>query len=79
MKEFYHANGAKGSNAEVEWNALYSKYTAEHPQLASEFTRRMKGDLPVDWKAALPVYSHLDTKGVATRNRSVPFTTLERE
>ena len=39
------------------------------PQLASEFTRRMRGELPADWKKNLPVYSHTDTKGVATRNR----------
>ncbi len=37
-----------GAKAEGEWNELFAKYKAQYPELASEFERRMKGELPVD-------------------------------
>lgn len=40
-----------GAKAEGEWNDLFAKYQAQYPELASEFTRRMKGELPVDLQA----------------------------
>ena len=39
---------AAGAKAEGEWNELFAKYKAQYPELASEFERRMKGELPVD-------------------------------
>jgi len=36
----------RGAEAESAWNTLYSGYRAQHPQLAAEFERRMKGELP---------------------------------
>lgn len=40
-----------GAKLENEWNELFNKYKAQYPELASEFERRVKGDLPVDLKA----------------------------
>ena len=37
-----------GAKAEGEWNELFAKYKAQYPELACEFERRMKGELPVD-------------------------------
>ena len=37
-----------GAKAEGEWNELFANYKAQYPELASEFERRMKGELPVD-------------------------------
>ena len=37
-----------GAKAEAEWNDLFNQYKAKYPELASEFERRMKGDLPCD-------------------------------
>ena len=37
-----------GAKAEGEWNELFAKYKAQYPELALEFERRMKGELPVD-------------------------------
>ena len=37
-----------GAKLEQEWNDLFAKYKAQYPELASEFERRMKGDLPCD-------------------------------
>jgi transketolase len=35
-----------GKKAEEEWSARFTAYSAEHPELAAEFTRRMRGALP---------------------------------
>ena len=40
----------KGKQAEAEWNKKFETYKKEHPDLASEFERRMKGELPGNWQ-----------------------------
>ncbi len=40
---------AKGAKAEQEWNTKFAAYNSAHPELAAEFERRMKGDLPKSW------------------------------
>ena len=40
----------KGKAAQAAWNKLFADYSAKYPQDAAEFTRRMKGELPADWK-----------------------------
>src|SRR5665811_237834 len=37
---------AKGLAFEAAWNAKFTAYEAAHPELAKEFARRMKGELP---------------------------------
>jgi transketolase len=39
----------KGEGLEKLWNNKFAEYTAQFPELAAEFTRRMNGDLPADW------------------------------
>jgi transketolase len=39
----------KGANAEAEWEKCFADYAASHPELASEFKRRMVGELPADF------------------------------
>ncbi|MCG6541058.1 transketolase [Pseudomonas sp. KSR10] len=39
----------KGAEAENQWNQRFATYQAEFPALASEFTRRMAGELPEDF------------------------------
>ena len=43
---------AAGAAKEAEWNAKFDAYAKEFPELAAEFTRRMAGDLPANWKEA---------------------------
>ncbi|HET9862192.1 MAG TPA: transketolase, partial [Steroidobacteraceae bacterium] len=38
-----------GAAAEKKWNRLWKRYKREHAELAAEFERRMKGDLPGNW------------------------------
>ena len=40
-----------GALLESTWNAKFAAYRAAHPARASEFQRRMAGDLPADFRA----------------------------
>jgi len=40
---------AKGAEAEGHWNEKFAAYQAAYPELAAEFERRMKGELPANW------------------------------
>ncbi|MCP6140916.1 transketolase, partial [Klebsiella pneumoniae] len=57
-EEIYAAWDAteKGSELQGEWNDLFIAYEKQWPELAAEFTRRMKGELPVDWKDSMRKY-----------------------
>ncbi len=39
----------RGAVWESEWDETMARYTAAHPDLALEFSRRMAGELPADW------------------------------
>jgi transketolase len=56
--DVYAAWDAKpqGKLFEGDWNALFAAYAAEYPQLASEFTRRMKGELPGNFEKTVSDY-----------------------
>ncbi len=41
---------AAGATAEAAWNARFAAYAKSHPDLAAEFERRMRGELPVGWR-----------------------------
>lgn len=41
---------SKGAASESEWNSRFSSYERAYPELAAEFGRRMRGDLPDDWQ-----------------------------
>ena len=41
---------ASGAAAELDWNELFAIYQASYPELAAEFSRRMRGDLPDNWQ-----------------------------
>jgi len=49
--EIYSAWDAssKGAASESEWNERFAAFEQQYPELASEFSRRMRGDLPENW------------------------------
>ena len=47
---------AAGVSKEAVWNDKFVAYQAEHPELAAEFTRRQKGELPADFAARAEDY-----------------------
>jgi len=63
----------KGDVRESEWNAKFDAYAKEFPDLASEFKRRMSGELPADWEkqsAAIINDANNAAEKVATRKAS---------
>ncbi len=42
---------SKGAAREADWNAKFAAYAKAFPKEASEFTRRMSGELPQNWRA----------------------------
>ncbi|KKA43512.1 MULTISPECIES: transketolase [unclassified Salinivibrio] len=50
-QEIYAQWDAKeaGAAKEAAWNEKFAAYQAQYPELAAEFTRRMKGELPSNW------------------------------
>jgi len=69
VRAVYAGVKARGAAAEEAWTAMLAKYSAEFPAEAAEYTRRMAGELPADWKALLPSWP-ADAKADATRNTS---------
>lgn len=64
----------KGAEAEQTWQATFNAYQAANPQQASEFLRRMAGDLPANWaaeSASLVVKADQAAQTVATRKASL--------
>jgi len=40
---------AKGQTSEDSWNERFAAYTAAHPELSAELTRRLADERPADW------------------------------
>jgi transketolase len=65
---------AKGAAAEKAWNDKFAAYKKAYPELAAEFERAMKGELPADWKAKSAAFiakANADAKTTATRKASL--------
>ena len=65
---------SRGAGDEEAWQQVFAAYTASHPDLAAEFTRRMRGDLPKNWndaadKAIADIQAAAET--MATRKASL--------
>jgi transketolase len=63
-----------GRQLEADWDARFAAYAGAHPELAAEFRRRIAGELPRDWNAAVEaMVAKAVAKGetVATRKASL--------
>jgi transketolase len=63
----------KGAKTEADWDAKFAAYAAEFPTEAAEFTRRMAGELPANWKEAtdaLIAETNAKAENLATRQSS---------
>ncbi|MBX3659921.1 MAG: transketolase [Ramlibacter sp.] len=64
---------AQGQKTEAAWDAAFAAYKAAHPDLAKEFTRRMKGELPKNFAQVAvdaAVGAHARAETVASRKAS---------
>lgn len=53
---FKQATDELGGKAEAAWNELYKQYESEHPELASQLQKAIKGELPENFDAEFPTY-----------------------
>jgi len=66
-----------GAAREAEWNQRFAAYAAAFPELASEFTRRSKGELPADFSAKAAAYiAEVAAKGETIASRKASQNTL---
>ena len=78
--EVYAAWDAKsaGTRHEAEWNARFAAYRAAHPDLATEFERRMAGQLPAGFaQTAVDAVIAAHTKAETVASRKASQTALE--
>ena len=64
---------AAGAAAEQAWNARMDAYRKAFPELAAEFERRMRGELPRDWRKAVDDFIRATQEkptAIATRSSS---------
>jgi transketolase len=64
---------AAGAAAEAEWQARFAAYRAAYPELAAEFERRMRGELPRGFAQTAVdavVAAHAKAEALATRKAS---------
>ena len=59
----------RGAALHDEWRRQLIAYSKAHPDLAKEFGRRMQGDLPTGWEAAIPTFTK-ENGNVASRAAS---------
>jgi len=69
VREHFRTAGRRSNALYNDWQALRTGYARDFPDLAEEFERRQRGDLPVGWEQSLPVFEP-DAKGMATRASS---------
>ncbi|MGY4707803.1 transketolase [Candidatus Bipolaricaulota sp. J31] len=67
--EHFRTAVERGEVWEKEWAERFTRYREEHPELAAELERRIRGELPVSWDEGLPDFP-VDEKGIATRKAS---------
>lgn len=69
IREHFLSKVEDGRMLEGSWEKLLEAYEEAFPELASEFKRRISGELPENWEAAIPSFPE-DEKGMATRAAS---------
>jgi transketolase len=61
--------GKRGKQLSSQWHTLFSKYSAQYPDLAAQYERMLKRQPAEGWDKELPTFAP-DAKGVATRDSS---------
>ncbi|PTY37723.1 transketolase [Saccharospirillum sp. MSK14-1] len=68
----------KGRKAESSWQDAFNAYQSAHPELAAEFERRMKGELPADFEQfAEGLIKDIDAKGESIASRKASQQSIE--
>jgi len=67
-RAFMQESAAKGKAREKEWRETLAAYGKANPELAAQFDRALRGELPEGWDANLPDFT--GAKPIATRAAS---------
>lgn len=60
VRQYYLRKKMEGQLMENDWKENLSFYSTDYPDLATEFLRRMRGELhKIDWNKIKPEYTHL--------------------
>ncbi|KAI1418919.1 transketolase [Xylaria sp. FL1777] len=65
--EFFSEVRERGHRHEREWTGLVEAYGKEYPEIADEFTRRVRGEMLKDWTKLIPPKEAFPTSPTATR------------
>jgi transketolase len=69
---------ARGAEREAAWNALFDGYAQAHPELAAEFQRRMRAELPAGFVTAADAYiAKLQAEGPVVASRKASQMAIE--
>jgi transketolase len=69
VRDYFLQAVKRGEEVETDWQKLFSGYEKMYPDLATEFNRVIRGELPAGWDENMPVFPP-DDKGQATRKAS---------
>ena len=69
MEHFADGIGQRGGKARRDWEAMFAKYHARFPDLATEIDLMQRRELPAGWDRNLPSFPP-DAKGIAGRDAS---------
>jgi transketolase len=69
MAHFAQGIGQRGGKARRDWEAMFAKYRARFPDLATEIDLMQRRELPAGWDRNLPSFPP-DAKGIAGRDAS---------
>jgi len=69
LEHFREIVGRRGQEAHAQWDAKFTDYQKQHPELAARWTQIQSGELPESWDSHIPTFS-ADAKGIATRASS---------
>jgi len=68
----------KGQHQEDAWNSKFDEYKAEHPELAAEFERRIKRELPGNWEEAAQAFiAEIDAAAETRATRQASLAAIE--
>ena len=69
---------AAGAAREADWSARFERYAAACPELAAEFSRRIRGELPADFLAHADAYiARLQAEGPTVASRKASQMAIE--
>ena len=68
----------RGASAEQAWDEKFTAYAAAYPEMATEYQRRMAGDLPADWASKSAEFvAATDAKGESLATRQASLKSIE--